>query len=55
MVAHSWNPNTWEGESGGLPQIQGKPKLHSEFKASQGCIMNDTLPQKDMWLCVRAQ
>jgi hypothetical protein len=31
MVAHSFNTNTWEAETGGSLKIQGQPVLQSEF------------------------
>jgi hypothetical protein len=32
MVAHTFNPSTWEAEAGGF---QGQPGLQSEFQDSQ--------------------
>jgi hypothetical protein len=33
VVAHAFNPSTWEAEAGG---VQGQPGLQSEFQDSQG-------------------
>jgi hypothetical protein len=33
VVAHTFNPSTWEAEAGGF---QGQPGLQSEFQDSQG-------------------
>ena len=35
MVAHAFNPSTWEAEAGGF-RVQGQPGLQSEFQESQG-------------------
>lgn len=32
MVAHTYNPSTQEAEVGGLLQIQGQSRFHSEFQ-----------------------
>lgn len=36
MVAHTFNPSTWEAEVGGSLWAQGKPGLESEFQDIQG-------------------
>jgi hypothetical protein len=35
MVAHTFNPSTWEAEAGGF-FVRGQPGLQSEFQDSQG-------------------
>jgi hypothetical protein len=35
VVAHAFNPNTWETEAGEF-WVQGQPGLQSEFQDSQG-------------------
>lgn len=32
VVAHAWNPNTQEADTGGSLWVPGQPELHSEFK-----------------------
>lgn len=44
VVVHSCDPSTWVPKSGGLLQVQGQCRLHSEDPASQG--YNKTLSQK---------
>jgi hypothetical protein len=34
MVAHAFNPSTWEAEAGGF--LSSRPGLQSEFQDSQG-------------------
>jgi len=36
VVAHTFNPSTWEAEAGGFLSW-GQPGLQSEFQDSQGC------------------
>jgi hypothetical protein len=36
VVAHTFNPSTWEAEAGGFLSFQGQPGLQSEFQDSQG-------------------
>jgi hypothetical protein len=36
VVAHAFNPSTWEAEAGGSLLVQGQPSLQSEFQDSQG-------------------
>jgi hypothetical protein len=35
MVAHAFNPSTWEAEAGDF-WVRGQPGLQSEFQESQG-------------------
>lgn len=35
MVVHTCNPNTQDADAGGLPQVQEKTDLHSEFQVNQ--------------------
>jgi hypothetical protein len=35
VVAHAFNPNTWEAETGGFLSSRGQPGLQSEFQDSQ--------------------
>ena len=48
VVAHVFNPTTWEAEAG---RVRGQPGLQSEFQDSQGyiekpCLENPSKPQK---------
>ena len=45
MVAHAFNPSTWEAEAGGSLSVQDQPGLHSEFQDSWS--YRETLYQKD--------
>lgn len=44
VVAHVCDHSTQKPEIGALPQVQGCPELHSEFKASLN--YSETLSQK---------
>lgn len=48
MVVYSFSSRIWEAEAAGSSQRQ--PGLHSEFQASQGCVLtfnlNNTKPKK---------
>jgi hypothetical protein len=35
MVAHAFNPSTWEAEAGGFLSSRGQPGLQSEFQDIQ--------------------
>lgn len=35
MVAHDFNPSTWEAQTGGYLDVQGQSGLHIEFQDSQ--------------------
>ena len=37
MVAHTFNPNTQEAETGGSLLVRGQPGLQSLFQDNQGC------------------
>lgn len=37
-VVHTYNPNTWESEAGGLPQVQRQPGLQYETLSSKSKI-----------------
>jgi hypothetical protein len=43
VVAHAFNPSTWEAEAGGF---QGQPGLQSEFQDSQGYREKPCLEKK---------
>jgi hypothetical protein len=45
VVAHAFNPSTWEAEAGGF-RVRGQPGLQSEFQDSQGYIHRETLSRK---------
>jgi hypothetical protein len=36
LVAHAFNPSTWEAEAGGFLSSRDQPGLQSEFQDSQG-------------------
>jgi hypothetical protein len=36
VVAHTFNPITWEAEASSSLWVQGQPGLHNEFQDSQG-------------------
>jgi hypothetical protein len=38
MVAHTFNPRTWEAEAGGYLWVWGQPGLYSKFQDSQSYI-----------------
>jgi hypothetical protein len=31
VVAHVYNPSTWEEEKGGPPLVKGQPRLHGDI------------------------
>jgi hypothetical protein len=43
VVAHAFNPSTWEAEAGGF---LGQPDLQSEFQDSQGYTEKPCLKKK---------
>jgi hypothetical protein len=43
VVAHAFNPSTWEAEAGDL-RVRGQPGLQSEFQVSQGYLHRKGLP-----------
>ena len=45
VVAHAFNPSTWEAEAGGLLSL-GQPGLQSEFQDSQGYTEKPCLQKK---------
>jgi hypothetical protein len=57
VVAHAFNPNTWEAEAG-RSGVQGQPGLQSEFQDSQvllrfggrGCICLQVTALVDVWV-----
>lgn len=34
LMAHPYNPNTWDAEAAGLPWVWDQPEVHSELKAT---------------------
>jgi hypothetical protein len=50
VVAHAFNPSTWEAEAEGF-RVQGQPGLQCYFQDSQGytekpCLKNQTKPKQ---------
>jgi hypothetical protein len=45
VVAHAFNPSTWEAEAGGF-WVRGQPGLESEFQDSQGSTHKPCLKKK---------
>lgn len=43
LLAHAYNPNTWEARAEGLLRGQGQHGLHNKFKAILGYIMRSCL------------
>jgi hypothetical protein len=43
VMAHNFNPSTWEAEAGG---VQGQPGLQSKFQDSQGYLEKPCLKIK---------
>ena len=39
-MTHTFNPSAREAEAGGSLWIEGQPGLHSEFRDSQGYLVN---------------
>jgi hypothetical protein len=46
VVAHAFNPSTWEAEAGGF-LIRGQPGLQSEFQDSQSYTEKPCLNKKE--------
>jgi hypothetical protein len=47
VVAHAFNPSTWEAEAGGfLSSVRGQPGLQSEFQNSQSYTEKPRLKTK---------
>jgi hypothetical protein len=47
VVAHAFNPSTWEAEAGGfLFWVRGQPGLQSKFQDSQGYTEKPCLEEK---------
>jgi hypothetical protein len=49
VVAHTFNPSTWEAEAGRFVSSKGQPGLQTEFQDSQG--YRETLSQKKAVEC----
>lgn len=47
MVAHTYNPSTWEAEAVRSSQVRGQPGLRSEFKDNLNYIARIYLNKKD--------
>lgn len=45
VVAHTYNPSTWEAEAEWLLRVQGQPGLDSDFQASLSYSVRKALPQ----------
>ena len=55
MAIHDCNPSTWEAEAGRLSQVQGQPRLLSEFQASLSySVYNPALKTKQNKIVIKA-
>jgi hypothetical protein len=46
VVAHAFNPSTWEAEARGFFLVHGQPALQSEFQDGQGYTEKPCLEKK---------
>jgi hypothetical protein len=49
MVAHAFNPSTWEAEAGRCPGVWSQPGLHSRFQAIWDYIVRACLKETNKW------